>query len=87
MSAPDTQQPNDSHGKNDCPNCGSTRTRRGGRETWTIYIVLILLAVPSVVIWHLDAVLVVGVMLAAIVLTHLMLNQRMCLDCGTQWKQ
>jgi hypothetical protein len=67
-----------------CPNCGSDRTRRGGRRTWLVYVALILAAVPAVLVLHLHAGLVAGVMLAAIVAAHLLLAERVCLDCGHQ---
>jgi hypothetical protein len=51
-----------------------------------VYLVLIALAVPAVVVFHLNAGLVAGVMLAAIIVAHLVLDTRVCLDCGTQWR-
>jgi hypothetical protein len=69
-----------------CPNCGSDRIRRGGNATWLVYLVLIALAVPAVLILHLNAAIVGGIMLAAIVIAHLVLNQRVCVDCGHQWR-
>jgi hypothetical protein len=70
-----------------CPSCGSERTRRGGRRTWLVYLVLLLLAVPAVLIFHLHAGLVAAIMLAVIVIAHLTLGERVCLDCGHQWTQ
>lgn len=69
-----------------CLHCGSERVRRGGRNIWLVYLVLLLLGVPSVLIFHLHAGLVAAIMLAAIVLAHLLFGERVCLDCGTQWK-
>ncbi|HEX6084981.1 MAG TPA: hypothetical protein VF266_10685 [Thermoanaerobaculia bacterium] len=69
-----------------CPNCQSDRTRRGGMAIWTVYLVLVALAVPAVLVFHLNAAIVAGVMLAAIVLAHLVIGQRVCVDCGHQWK-
>jgi hypothetical protein len=69
-----------------CPNCGSDRTRRGGMLLWTVYIVLIALAIPAVLFLKLNAAIVAGVMIAVIVIAHLALNQRVCLDCGHQWR-
>jgi hypothetical protein len=69
-----------------CPNCGSERTRRGGNAIWTVYIALIALAIPSVVVFHLNAAIVAGIVLAVIVIAHLVFDTRVCLDCGTQWK-
>jgi hypothetical protein len=69
-----------------CPNCGSEKIRRGGNTTWLIYLVLIALAVPAVLVLKLSAAIVAGVMIAVIVLVHLVLDQRVCVDCGHQWK-
>jgi hypothetical protein len=69
-----------------CPNCNSDRVRRGGTATWMIYLLLIAAAVPAVMLFELNAALVAGVMIVAVVLTHLVLNGRVCLDCGHQWK-
>jgi len=69
-----------------CPNCGSEKVRRGGTAIWLIYLALIALGLPAVLILHLNAALVAGVMLAAVILAHLLLEQRVCVDCGTQWR-
>jgi ribosomal protein L37AE/L43A len=69
-----------------CPNCQSEKTRRGGTTIWIVYLVLIAFALPAVLVFKLNAALVAGVMIAAIVLAHLLLNQRVCVDCGHQWK-
>jgi hypothetical protein len=69
-----------------CPNCNSEKTRRGGTIIWTIYVVLIALAIPAVLLLKLNAAIVGAIMLAVAVLAHLLLNQRVCLDCGHQWK-
>ena len=69
-----------------CPNCGSDKTRRGGSAIWAIYILLVAFALAAVLVFHLNAALVAGVMLAVIVLAHLLLGQRVCLDCGHQWR-
>jgi hypothetical protein len=69
-----------------CPNCNSDRIRRGGTTIWVVYIVLIALAIPAVLLLKLNAAIVAGVMLAVVVIAHLVLNPRVCLDCGTQWK-
>lgn len=69
-----------------CPNCRSGRTRRGGNTIWTIYLVLVALAVGAVLVLELNAAIVAGVMIAAIVLAHLTIGQRVCVDCGHQWK-
>ena len=69
-----------------CPNCGSEHTRRGGYRIWAIYLVLIALGVPAVLIFHLHAGIVAAIMLVAVVLAHLIFGQRVCLDCGHQWK-
>jgi O-antigen ligase len=69
-----------------CPNCGSEKNRRGGSTIWTIYIVLIALALAAVLVFKLNAAIVAGVMIAVVAIAHLALNQRVCLDCGHQWK-
>jgi hypothetical protein len=69
-----------------CPNCGSEKIRRGGTVTWLIYVALIALAIPAVLVFELNAAIVAAVMLAVIVIVHLVLNQRVCVDCGHQWK-
>ena len=51
-----------------CPSCRSSRTRRGGAVIWAIYLVLILAAVPLVLLWNVNAAIVAGVMIAAVVL-------------------
>jgi O-antigen ligase len=69
-----------------CPNCGSEKVRRGGSAIWLVYVVLIALALPAVLIFKLNAAIVAGIMIAVIAIAHLVLNQRVCLDCGQQWK-
>ncbi|HUR83683.1 MAG TPA: hypothetical protein VM733_23210 [Thermoanaerobaculia bacterium] len=69
-----------------CPNCGSGRTRRGGGAIWMVYLILIALAMLAVLAFKLNAAIVAGVMLAVIVIAHLVLGQRVCLDCGHQWR-
>ena len=69
-----------------CPNCGSEKVRRGGTTIWLVYVVLIALAIPAVLIFKLNAAIVAGIMLAVIAIAHLVLNQRVCVDCGHQWK-
>jgi hypothetical protein len=69
-----------------CPACNSEKIRRGGMIIWTIYIALIALAIPATLVFHLNAAVVAGVMIAIVVLAHLVFNQRVCLDCGHQWK-
>ena len=69
-----------------CPNCQSERTRRGGARIWTVYLVLIALAIPAVLIFELNAALVAGVMIAVIVIAHLVIGQRVCVECGYQWR-
>ena len=68
-----------------CPNCGSDRTRRGGMVVWIIYLVAIALAVPAVLLFELHAGIVAGIVLAVAILANLVLNQRVCLECGHQW--
>jgi ribosomal protein L37AE/L43A len=69
-----------------CPDCGSEKVRRGGSTIWMIYVVLVAVAIPAVLILKLNAAIVAGIMIAAIAAAHLVLNQRVCVDCGHQWK-
>jgi hypothetical protein len=69
-----------------CPNCNSEKTRRGGTAIWLVYLVLVAVAVPAVIVLKLNAAIVAGVMIAVIAIAHLVLNQRVCLDCGHQWR-
>ena len=69
-----------------CPNCNSDKIRRGGTTIWLVYVTLIALAIPAVLLFKLNAAIVAGVMLAVVAIVHLVLNQKVCLDCGTQWK-
>ena len=69
-----------------CPQCGSEKVRRGGTAIWTVYVVLIAAAIPAVLILKLNAAIVAGIMLAGVAIAHLVLNQRVCVDCGHQWK-
>ena len=70
-----------------CPNCNSDRVRRGGNRTWLVYLVLLLGGIPAVLILHLHAGLVAAIMLAAVVAAHLAFDERVCLDCGHQWRR
>lgn len=70
-----------------CPNCESGKTRRGGTLIWIAYLVLIAFALVAVVGFELNSGLVAGIVLVAIILVHLIVNQRVCLDCGTQWRK
>jgi len=69
-----------------CPSCDSEKIRRGGMTIWLIYVILIALAIPATLIFHLNAAIIAGIMIAVVVLAHLVFNQRVCLDCGHQWK-
>ncbi|MDQ3281357.1 MAG: hypothetical protein M3Q69_08090, partial [Acidobacteriota bacterium] len=69
-----------------CPNCNSERVRRGGTTTWLVYLILVAIAVPAVLILHLNAAIVAAIMIAVVVVVHLVLNQRVCLECGHQWR-
>jgi hypothetical protein len=53
---------------------------------WLIYVALIGIAIPATLIFQLNAAIVALIMIAIIVLAHLVFNQRVCLDCGHQWK-
>lgn len=69
-----------------CSNCGSEHTRRGGHTIWLVYGVLIAAAVISVLTFHLHGGLIAAIMLALIVIVNLVVEQRVCLDCGHQWR-
>jgi hypothetical protein len=69
-----------------CPNCNSDRIRRGGTTIWLVYLILIALAIPAVLVFKLNAAIVGAIMLAVVVIAHLVLNLRVCVDCGHQWK-
>jgi len=69
-----------------CPNCGSERTRRGGHAVWMVYLAVIAIAIPAVLLLRVNAALVAGIMLAVIVIAHLVIGQRVCLECGHQWR-
>jgi len=69
-----------------CPSCGSDNVRRGGMRIWGVYLLLIALGVPAVLVFHLHAGIVAAIMLVAVVLAHLVFSQRVCQDCGHQWK-
>ena len=73
--------------KKTCPECGSDHTRRGGNRVWLVYMMLVALAVPAVLLLHVHAALVAGVLLAGVALAHLILNDWVCLDCGYQWRK
>ena len=68
-----------------CPSCGAERTRRGGQLIWTVYIVLIAAALIAVLVLHLHAGLIAAIMLAVVVMANLLIDQRVCPDCGHQW--
>ena len=70
-----------------CPNCGSEHTRRGGARIWAVYLALIVLGVPAVLVFHLNAGIVGATMVVAAVFAHLVFDQRVCLDCGHQWRR
>ena len=70
-----------------CPKCHSSHVRRGGTKIWLVYLLLIAFAVVAVVAFHFNGIIVAGVVLAGIVLAHLVFGERVCLDCGTQWKK
>ena len=69
-----------------CPNCGSEKTRRGGNAIWIVYLAVIALAIPAVLVLELNAAIVGGMVIAVVVIAHLTLNQRVCIDCGHQWR-
>jgi hypothetical protein len=51
------------------------------------YLVLIAAAMVAVLMLHLHAGIVAAIMLAVIVIAHLILDQRVCLHCGEQWRR
>ncbi len=55
-------------------------------QIWGVYLVLIAVGVPAVLVLHFHAGLVAAVMIVVAVLANLLFNQRVCLDCGHQWK-
>ena len=69
-----------------CPSCHSEKTRRGGMTIWITYLVLVALAIPAVLVLELNAALVAGVMIAVIVIVNLVSRQRVCTDCGHQFR-
>lgn len=69
-----------------CPSCQSDRVRRGGSTIWSVYLVLIVGALVAVLGFELNAAIVGAIVLAVIVLAHLLVNQRVCVDCGEQWR-
>jgi hypothetical protein len=69
-----------------CPNCGSEQTRRGGTKIWAVYLLLIAAGAPAVLLFRMNAGIVAAIMLVAVVLAHLVFAQRVCQDCGHQWK-
>lgn len=71
---------------NTCPNCGSDKTRRGGTTIWIIYLALIAFAIAAVLAFNLNAAIVAGIIIAVVIISHLIVNQRVCADCGHQWR-
>ena len=69
-----------------CPECESEKTRRGGTLIWIVYLALIAFALVAVLGFQLHSGLVAGVVLAAIIIIHIVIGQRICLDCGHQWR-
>ena len=69
-----------------CPECRSTRTRRGGNVIWAIYVALIALALAAVLVFHFNGAIVAGIVIAVAVIAHLTIGGRVCLDCGSQFK-
>ena len=68
-----------------CPNCRSDRVRRGGTKIWTIYVVLIVAALIAVLKFALNAAIVAAIVICVIVIAHLTIGGRVCLDCGHQF--
>ncbi|HEV2719391.1 MAG TPA: hypothetical protein VG323_05195 [Thermoanaerobaculia bacterium] len=55
-------------------------------KIWGVYLVLIAVGVPAVVVFHLHAGIVAAIMVVGALLAHLVFGQRVCQDCGHQWK-
>jgi membrane protein implicated in regulation of membrane protease activity len=53
---------------------------------WSIYVALIAAALVAVLGFSLNAAVVAAIVVVAIVLAHLLLEERTCLDCGSQWR-
>jgi hypothetical protein len=53
---------------------------------WLTYLVLIGLAVPATLIFHLNAAILALIMIVVAVLVNVVVNQRICRDCGYQWR-
>ena len=51
-----------------------------------IYLVLIAAGLIAVLVFDRNAAIVAGIMIGGIVVTHLIIGQRVCLDCGHQWR-
>jgi len=69
-----------------CPICSSEKIRRGGTLIWAIYVALIALAIPAVLVFELHAAIVAAIMIGVAVLANLLVGERICLDCGHQWR-
>jgi len=69
-----------------CPSCNSEKIRRGGMAIWLVYLTLIVFAIAATLVFHLNAAIVAGIMIAVVVIAHLVFNQRVCLDCGHTWR-
>jgi len=69
-----------------CPNCQSEKTRRGGNTTWLIYLALIVAGLIAVLLFRQNAAIVAGIMIAVVIITNLVISERICLDCGHQWR-
>ncbi|MFP5247351.1 MAG: hypothetical protein ACLGH0_11710 [Thermoanaerobaculia bacterium] len=54
---------------------------------WIVYLVLVALAIPAALIFKLNAAIIAGIMIAVIVIAHLVVNQRVCVECGYQWRR
>lgn len=54
---------------------------------WIVYLALIALAIPAVLQFRLNAAIVAAIMVAVIVIAHLIVRERVCVDCGRQWRE
>jgi hypothetical protein len=69
-----------------CPQCGSARTRRGGKTVWIAYLVIIAVTVPATLVWRLNAAVMAGVLILAALAVNLLIGERFCPECGHQWR-
>ncbi len=69
-----------------CPSCHSEKIRRGGMTIWLVSMAMIAFAIVATLVFHLNAAIVAGIMIADVVIAHMVFNKRVSLDCGHQWR-